>query len=428
MERGKQTVKPDGEHRNAHTGTKKNRTGTVKNLTSLQATDSLAVLKTEVPATQIIHLTTAAAVKAAATALLTNQVVHKISLKRANGETLNFLVERCVIEPGSALCSIAGPREALTTADTVLEICVRVAWNSSAQLPTETLLVSQTEDAVQIETAVLTLPIAANSDQNKAVPVSFYYVIPKGVNLAGFDLAELPRQMLLDAVAEVLSTVVPERLQAGVRVMVALVGRTAGQDVQLMLNAIMPEQPQPNTDFTSEETGPDFDLCQSGEVVLILDDSSSANAEMLFEDEAQCFFQLSNSNFSLGEALLGINAASNIHAVSLCGGISSMMALACGEINHVHAPFNPTLLLSLAQRRELDSSTVQSLREITTPSALLLLVSRKHLGWLFDEICRLGCLEMRKRLKRPVYLDVVLLGNSGAVLGRSSVESGNFKI
>lgn len=428
MERGKHPVNPDDGNRNNQSGSKKNRTSISKNSPTFKTSIKASANKNQVPTTQIIQLTTAAAVKAAATALLTNKVVRKISVRRANGEIFNFLVERCVIEPGSALCSIAGPREAVTAIGTALEICVRVAWSSAKIQPEPDVRVSQTEDVVQVETAVINLATPIHSGQHTAVPVSFYYVIPSGVNLAGFDLNELPRQMLLDAVEEVLTTVAPERLQAGVRVMVALVGRTSGNDAQIIFNAVLPEPVQTVVDVAVEKPVPDLSLCQNGELVVTLDEISSANAYMLFDYCAECFYELSSSNFSLAEALLAINASSEIHAVSVCGGISSMLALAFGEINHVHAPFNPSLLITLAQRRELDSGTIQSLREVNSASALLLLISRKHLGWLLDEICRLGCLEMRKRLKRPVYLDIVLLGNSGAVLGRSSVESGNFKI
>lgn len=390
-------------------------------------------------ATEIIHLTAAAAVKAAATALLTNQVVRKVCVNQDSGETTTFSVEKCVIEPGSALCSIAGPREAITPAGNSLEICVRVAWDASASI--ETATVAATEQILLVENSYLSLPIhSANelaSDGSKGelnlashIPISFYYVVPQTNFSPSFNLTELPRDLLCSTVAEVLESVAPARLEAGVRVVVSLVG-VADTTTQPRVAVSQTLNLQANNYVNSKNIAQvvsSFEQCQTGNLVFALDTVGANAAPVLLETGHECFVQFNEGDFELSMGLTAANTLNRLHSLTLCGGINAILALACGETSQSIAQFNPTVLINLVQRREMDSALAQSLREVKTPEALMHLIRHHRLGWLFDEICRLACYETRKQLKRAVRLDVALFGNSGAVLGRASLEPGTFKI
>ncbi len=141
----------------------------------------------------------------------------------------------------------------------------------------------------------------------------------------------------------------------------------------------------------------------------------------------------------LGEGLDLLNALAQIAGLpgiktfTIGGSAAAVIDLAAGEIEQPngdeaeHQP-NNTFMTALAARHYIDLATIQSLREVRSSDELLQLLNQRRLGWLFDEVCRLACLEVRKRFPRPAKLETIAFGNTGALLGRAVIEPGTFEL
>ncbi|HEX2911689.1 MAG TPA: hypothetical protein VH186_12840 [Chloroflexia bacterium] len=166
-------------------------------------------------------------------------------------------------------------------------------------------------------------------------------------------------------------------------------------------------------------------------LALALDSIGAAILPILVDSsEAECT-GLDDTN--LLSALSEVSLLPTLKAVTLGGSAPTLIGLAVGELDQNENPEdlaknNNSLISALATRHYLDPAIAQSLREARSSSELLQLISRSRLGWLFDEICRLACVQIRKRLDHPVTIETIAFGNSGAVLGRASLEPGNFEI
>lgn len=100
----------------------------------------------------IVHLTAAAAAKAAATALLTNQEVSGVNVTLSDGKSVTFKVAKCLMESGSVLCSVLGTQEVPFEMPYAPppEVWVRVGWEQSF-VPTFTKTATNLSSTVQIE-------------------------------------------------------------------------------------------------------------------------------------------------------------------------------------------------------------------------------------------------------------------------------------
>ncbi len=126
----------------------------------------------------------------------------------------------------------------------------------------------------------------------------------------------------------------------------------------------------------------------------------------------------------------------NLKTVTIGGGPATVIGLAAGELEQLgseenaesHFDSNSSFLIALAARHYVDPATLQALREVRSSAELLQVLNRRRLGWLFDEVCRLACMEVRKRFPRPAILETIAFGNSGALLGRAVIEPGTFSL
>lgn len=140
-----------------------------------------------------------------------------------------------------------------------------------------------------------------------------------------------------------------------------------------------------------------------------------------------------DEQLNLPTALSQASLFPTIRTLTFGGGVSALIGLASGKLNHssvkdIPLEFDNDFLTILATRHYLDPATLQNLREVRSSTELLQLFSRRRLGWLFDEICRLACLEVRKRLNHPATIEAIAFGNTGAVLGRAVIEPVSFSL
>ncbi len=165
-------------------------------------------------------------------------------------------------------------------------------------------------------------------------------------------------------------------------------------------------------------------------LALALDAVGSSILPLLVADsDAECTDL--DAEFDLTQALTQAAFFPTIKTFTFGGTALSMIGLATGQLEQTNSADGGTglsseFLSALAARHYLDPAVVQSLREVCSSTELLQLLSRRRLGWLFDEICRLACLEVRKRFRAPAALEAIAFGTSGAVLGRAMIEPGTF--
>jgi hypothetical protein len=162
-------------------------------------------------------------------------------------------------------------------------------------------------------------------------------------------------------------------------------------------------------------------------------DSIGASSLPLLLDEANEGCAGLDGELDLVTALSQVAEIPTIKTFTIGGGPAAVIGLAAGEVTQTPTGesdlgANGVFLTALAARHYIDPVTIQSLREVRSSAELLQLLNRRRLGWLFDEVCRLACLEVRKRLSRPATLETIAFGHSGALLGRAVIEPGNFEI
>lgn len=388
---------------------------------------------------KIIHVTAAAAAKAAATALLTNQVVRRVRLSLLDGRTASFKVDKCVLESGSALCSV-GTRLANIEAGDVPEVCVRVAWEEESpplgmattkdseetpvladgdheifwlhlDSPQKEKITTNLSPSLPVTTTELTGPVPLRN-----IPLFLHFDLAD--SYVATNLRDIPRELLATAVREALGLVPAASLGQGVRVYVSLVADsiTIGGLPQLQTGL----QSRP---LFESDPGP------ISRLLLSLDDCSHPVLPLLVNDEDEYLVDLSHRGISLKNALDQIGTIFKLNTLTIGGGPATALALASGDLDSINVQrLNIDFLLNIAQRRDLDSFTIQSLRQLTSADELIHFISRRRLGWLFDEICRVACLEVRKRLARSLRLEMIVFGTTGAVLGRSLAEPATFRI
>lgn len=394
----------------------------------------------EIGQTGIIHMTAAAAAKAAATALLTNQVVRRVRVSLLDGRKASFKVDKCVLESGSALCSVVGTRFNNVEVTDVPEICVRVAWEeepSELHPPTsknnpilvttpanapELLWLELDQSGPQKPSNVLgPLPSAVTTELDGLVSLAkipLFLHFDLQTSNAASSLKEIPRELLAEAVREALVIVPVSKLGQGVRVFVSLVNDTPGK-------IGLPHLQVGATSLPLLETSP-VAICR---LVLALDSYSSPVLPMLVNNEDEHFVDLPARSLNLKGALDQLGTIAKLNTLTIGGSPATAIALASGNFTTLgEESFNNDFLVALAQRRDLDSFTLQSLRDTRTVNDLVHLISRRRMGWLFDEICRVACLEIRKRLTRALSLEMIIFGSTGAILGRSLAEPASFHL
>ncbi len=384
---------------------------------------------------RIIHVTAAAAAKAAATALLTNQVVRRVRVSLPDGRKASFKVDKCVLESGSALCSVVGTRlSSFGVVDDVPEVSVRVAWEEEA--PAQQTALSQNQSSPEQEPELLWLVLEPNEPKShnpsvinvsptrldgptvlQEIPLFLYF--GRQTKSETSRLQNIPRELLVEAVREALVLLPPSQLGQGVRVFVSLV-----DDRQTSQN-ILPKL-QTTEEVQALFETPPSDIERLG---LGLDWFGNQALPLLLDEEGELFVDLAGRSLNLKNALDQLNPITYLTTLTIGGGPGTVLALASGDLSSLNMQdIKSEFLVMLAQRRDLDSVTVQSLREICTINELIQLISRRRIGWIFDEICRLACLEVRKRLTRPLRLELVVFGATGAVLGRALAEPGVFRL
>ena len=186
------------------------------------------------------------------------------------------------------------------------------------------------------------------------------------------------------------------------------------------------------------------DATAQSRLAVALDNVGTNSLPVLIADDELKFSRLVEP-LTMSNLLDHLDRFPALHNIVLGGSPQSVIEVAAGEWNGAisakmataqptpaasdkQTAFNNDFLAALGSRHYLDLATIQSLREVHSTLELLQLLNRRRLGWFFDEICRLACLEVRKRLKQPATLETVAFGTTGAVLGRARVEPGTFQI
>ncbi|MEI6045409.1 MAG: hypothetical protein WCS37_13760 [Chloroflexota bacterium] len=383
----------------------------------------------------LIHVTAAAAVKAAATALLTNQVVRRVRVSLLDGRTASFKVDKCILESRGALCSVVGTRNSNSSADDVPEVRVRVAWEEEgvenpAQPPENSIVTipgSHSEPEIlwlQLDTSQkqkpskLTATVTTTELEGPAplrqIPLFLHFGLQEEGSLPR-ALQEIPRELLGEAVREALVLLPDSKWGQGVRVFVSLVNNVEGL-------------PNLKTGAKTQQlfTIPPTELTHLG---MALDSFSSQALPVLFNEANELLVDLPARGISLRSALAQVGNIIGLDLLTIGGGPAEIIALARGDLNSLNVEqVNNEFLATIAQRRDLDSFTIQSLRNSPNTNELIRLLSRRRIGWLLDEVCRLACIEVRKHLTKPVRLELITLGSTGAVLGRALIEPATFHL
>jgi len=171
-------------------------------------------------------------------------------------------------------------------------------------------------------------------------------------------------------------------------------------------------------------------------LALALDSIGASSLPLLLDENGEECTELAD-DMDLLTVLSQAATIPTIKTFTIGGGPASVIGLAAGAVEasdqqtaESDADFAPNsaFLTALAARHYVDPATIQSLREVRSSSELLQLLNRRRLGWLFDEVCRLACLEVRKRFDRPAILETIAFGHTGALLGRAIIEPGNFQL
>ena len=167
-------------------------------------------------------------------------------------------------------------------------------------------------------------------------------------------------------------------------------------------------------------------------LALALDNIGASSLPLLLDETSEGCAGL-DGGLDLVTALSQVAEIPSIKTFTIGGGPAAVIGLAAGEVaqsatDETGLGSNGVFLTALAARHYVDPVTLQGLREVRSSAELLQLLNRRRLGWLFDEVCRLACLEVRKRLSRPATLETIAFGHSGALLGRAVIEPGNFDI
>jgi hypothetical protein len=381
----------------------------------------------------LIHVTAAAAAKAAATALLTHQVVRKVCVSLLDGRTANFKIDKCVLESGSALCSVVGTRK--QNEDGVPEVRVRVAWEADGinhPVPSSgsniTIIPGSTSESeilwLQLDTSEEQRPSKSTASVTttkldgptllRQIPLFLDFGLQEDGSLPR-ALQEIPRELLGEAVREALMSLPDLKWGQGVRVFVSLTDNVGA------LPHLKTETP-PQSLFAN----PPAEITRLG---LALDSFSSLALPLLFNEENELLVDLPARNINLQSALYQVGNILGLDTLTIGGGPAAVVALARGDFNSLNIEqVNTDFLAMIAQRRDLDSVTVQSVRNCTSTTELIHLLSRRRIGWLLDEICRLACIEVRKHLSRSLRLELIILGSTGAVLGRALTEPATFHL
>jgi|GEM_PF-2073080 len=373
----------------------------------------------------IVHLTAVAAAKAAATALLTNQVIKRVRVALPDGRNASFKVQKCVIESNSALCSVSGTPEALPGHNQ--EICVRVAWERNLTPVTEKNAANLPQPQIMnqyVELHWLSLKMAVG--QESPIPVN----VPLLIHLAFSNKEEeaalraIPRELVTGAISEVLHTINLERLERGVQVVLGLTSDTAERLPNLQT---IDEVPLASTEGWNYLFSSNPNLVMD-RLALALDNSGSGVFSML-EPSHEAYINLSSSHLALQAALESVRNLQQLSTLTVCGSPSALIALAFGKLNALeNSPLNLSFLSQIASRYDMDPVTVQSLQEVTSERDLLRVFSRRHLGWLFDRVCHLACLEIRKLNQQNVRIETMIFGGSGAILGQAALEPGVMRL
>jgi len=359
----------------------------------------------------IVHLTAAAAAKAAATALLTHQVIQRVRMIIPGGGVAHFKVQKCVIESGSALCSIIGTPEAIPETETP-EVWVKVMWEHNLSPVVDSLPEPVALLDPRVELHWLTL-----SSVNKAVPLLLHFIAATHEEEAA--LSQIPRELVASAITEAINSISSDRLERGVRVMIGLAHESAFELPNLQTK--LEQSYQNNNGVNLSDLDNTATLTH---LALSLDSVGNGILPML-DNSTEVFLDLSLHNLSLQDALNHATSFELLDAITICGNFNSIQQIALGEqAAQNNIAFDTSLVIQLATRFNLPMETVQSLRESFSLPNLMKLISRDGLGWIFDKICEGACFELRKNVSQKIRLTVIIFGSSGAILGRTTFEPG----
>ncbi|NWJ48042.1 MAG: hypothetical protein HXX08_19480 [Chloroflexi bacterium] len=366
----------------------------------------------------IVHLTAAAAAKAAATALLTNQVIKRVRMNVPGGGVAHFKVQKCVIESGSALCSIIGTPEALPETETP-EVWVRVMWEHSLSPVVDSALEPVPALDPRVELHWLTLS-PVNTDEStalQAVPLLLHFIASTHEEEKALSL--IPRELVASAITEAINSISPDRLERGVRVMIGLAHESSFKLPNLQTKLEQSYQYNDGVNLS------DLDNTTAlTHLALSLDSVGSGILPML-NNSNEVFIDLSQHNLSLQAALNHAFSFELLDSITICGNFNSIQQIALGgQAEQNNTEFDTSLVTQLATRFNLPIGTVQSLREAFSLSNLMKLINHDGLGWIFDKICEGACAELRKSVSQKIRLTVIIFGSSGAILGRTTFEPG----
>jgi hypothetical protein len=207
------------------------------------------------------------------------------------------------------------------------------------------------------------------------------------------------------------------RLEQGVKVIVSLSSEST---------ASISVPPYVQTDFNKPNI-PVFDN-KLERLILALDPNVADTAALLCQGADEAWLSLSALQISTQTVLHELATRPNVKMVSLCGNFSTVSALADNNFTGLESEkIREDFLNVLLFGRDLSPTILQSLKVVNTPNDLLHVVNRQRVGWLLDEICRLACINTRKLLP-TLRIESIIFGNSGAILGRASLEPGVFQL
>jgi cobalt-precorrin-5B (C1)-methyltransferase len=343
----------------------------------------------------------AAAAKAAALALCKQEAVSRIQIILPEGKIASFNLNSCNIEKNQTSCSVikdAGDDPDITDG---IEIYAQARWTSG----TGTSLIGGTG------VGIVTKP-------GLEVPIGMPAINP------------IPRQMILEAVSEVLAQSTNNR---GIEITISVpggrdlarktlnprLGIVGGISILGTTGIVIPYSINAYTACISQS------VCiavASGckEVVLTTGRRSEKYAQQEIKLPEECFIQAGDYiDHSLHEC-----AKKNITRVIVWGMIGKISKLAAGHLytNVSDSLVDIKLLAGLASDCDIPREIVQAVKEAVTANHFRKLLPAQYLRIFCDKLCLLAAQKCRTATGNKVTVECIVTDPEGVIIGRANAK------
>ena len=384
----------------------------------------------------------AAAAKAAATALLTNQIVQTIHFDTPERAGQTFRIEKCVLEQDGALCAVIDADGTSQTAG--IEVLVRVSWSIGAE--------EAAQDGVPVLASFYLSAADLRGDwaDSGADGGSIALATVKH-STQDTALDAIPAALLVSAVQEVLATVPANRTKQGVRV-VAMLGTVAPRLPVLEVVPNLSERRKAEIGTIIRRAATEgrpvalvlaLGIHAGEDARLVLDETTTAFAPMLAETIEpiglgyplemeyalhECARYLELRHIVIAGAVLDLFVATEaLAALALPGKKRVDEGVGMAYDGNVGDLIGEQLA-ALATREKADPYTVRALRDVVDARSLMHVARARGAGWLYDSIARRAAQVSRSFITRSVKLEAMVFGPSGTVLGRAELEASDFSL